>query len=126
MAEFKAAYPFQDDVLNLPVADRDQACGWYAEHFALQEIERTESPTRRVVMARDDAKIGFAENGGDSSQDGAAILVSDILGLRDEFVERGLEIGNWRIDERDGQKFQVFFVVAPDELCFYFHEPIED
>ena len=32
---------------------------------------------------------------------------------------------NWRVDERDGQKYQVFFVVAPDGLCYYFHEPIE-
>ena len=26
--------------------------------------------------------------------------------------------------ERDGEKFQVFFVVAPDGLCYYFHQPI--
>jgi len=33
---------------------------------------------------------------------------------------------NWRIDEQDGRKLQVFFVIAPDGLCFYFHEPLAD
>ena len=27
---------------------------------------------------------------------------------------------------RDGQKLQVFFAVAPDGLCYYFHEPIKN
>jgi hypothetical protein len=25
---------------------------------------------------------------------------------------------------KNGQRFQVFFVVAPDGLCYYFHEPV--
>ena len=28
--------------------------------------------------------------------------------------------------ERDGKKYQVFFVVAPDRLCYYFHRPLEN
>jgi hypothetical protein len=28
------------------------------------------------------------------------------------------------VDERDGKKYQVFFVVAPDGLCYYFHQRI--
>ena len=28
---------------------------------------------------------------------------------------------NWRVDERDGERYQVLFVVAPDGLCYYFH-----
>jgi hypothetical protein len=34
-------------------------------------------------------------------------------------------VGNSRIDERNSQKLQVFFAVAPDGLCNYFHEPLE-
>jgi hypothetical protein len=30
------------------------------------------------------------------------------------------QIANWRIDEQNGEEFQVFFVVAPDGLCYYF------
>ena len=30
----------------------------------------------------------------------------------------------WWIDEHEGEKRQVFFVVAPDRLCYYFYQPI--
>lgn len=76
-------------------------------------------------MERDGTRIGFAINGGDASQDGAAILVTDIHRAREEIEANGVETGNWRVDERDGRKLQVFFVVAPDGLCYYFHQPIE-
>jgi hypothetical protein len=61
---------------------------------------------------------------GDASQDGAAILVSGIEGVRWELESKGVSIGDWRIDERNGKKFQVFFVVLPDGLCYYFHEAL--
>lgn len=122
---FKAAYPFQNDVLTLPVKDLDTAVAWYGSAFGLKEVERRTAPHRTVIMERDGAQIGFAITGADASQDGAAILVHDIHKAKEELASKGIEIGNWRIDERDGQKFQVFFVVAPDELCFYFHQPIE-
>jgi catechol 2,3-dioxygenase-like lactoylglutathione lyase family enzyme len=123
-ARFKAAYPYQKDVLALPVTDLDEASRWYCEHFGMVEVERTASPAPTVILERDDARIGFAINGGDASQDGAAVLVSNIRLIKDELERKGANIGNWRIDERNGQKFQVFFVVAPDGLCYYFHEPI--
>ena len=48
-------------------------------------------------------------------------------GLRQSELEsRGVNVGNWRVDQRDGQKLQVFFAVAPDGLCYYFHEPIKN
>ena len=122
---FKAAYPFQDDVLALPVEDVDRAAEWYGERFGLREVERRQSPVPTVILERDGARIGFAVNGGDASQDGAAILVEDIARVRDELEAKGVSTGNWRIDERDDGKYQVFFVVAPDGLCFYFHERVE-
>jgi catechol 2,3-dioxygenase-like lactoylglutathione lyase family enzyme len=124
--QFKAAYPYQDDVLALPVADLDSAARWYSEHFGMREVERRGAPVPTVVLERDGTRIGFAVNGGDPGQEGAAILASNIGGLRDELEARGVKTGNWRVDERDGKKFQVFFVVAPDGLCYYFHEPLEE
>lgn len=50
--------------------------------------------------------------------------MTDIARARDELASRGIEAKNWRVDERDGKKLQVFFVVAPDGLCFYFHQPL--
>jgi hypothetical protein len=76
-------------------------------------------------MERDGVRIGFSVNGGDSSQEGAGILVSDIHAARAELESTGVKIGNWRVEERDGKRFQVFFVVAPDGLCYYFHQPVE-
>ena len=122
---YKAAYPFQEDVLALPVEDIDRAAEWYGERFGLREVERRQSPVPTVILERDGARIGFAVNGGDASQDGAAILVEDIARVRDELEAKGVSTGNWRIDERDDGKYQVFFVVAPDGLCYYFHERVE-
>ena len=125
MKLFEAAFPFADDVLALPVKDIDVAAEYYADAFGLIEVERHNDPVPTVIMERDGARIGFAVNGGDASQDGAAILVIDIQRVRDEIEGNGVETGNWRVDERDGQRYQVFFVIAPDGLCYYFHQPID-
>jgi catechol 2,3-dioxygenase-like lactoylglutathione lyase family enzyme len=120
---FKAAFPYQKDVLALPVADLDTAARWYATSFGLTEIERRTVPHPTVILERDGVRFGFAINGGDASQDGAAILVSDIERAKRELAANGVKIGESRIDERNGRKLQVFFVIAPDGLCYYFHQP---
>lgn len=123
---FKAAFPYQQEVMALPVTDLDQASAWYSKHFGMVEVERREQPVPTVVLERDGTRIGFAINGGDASQDGAAVLVTGIEALREEFVANGLQLDEGRNDERDGKTFRVFFVVAPDGLCYYFHEPISE
>ena len=124
-ARFKAAFPYQRDILALPVVDVDAAARWYTESFGMAEVERRDQPAPTVILERDGTRIGFSVNGGDASQDGAAILVSGIGEMRNELEARGVKTGNWRVDERNGQKLQVFFVVAPDGLCYYFHEPLQ-
>lgn len=124
MRLFEAAFPFQDDVLALPVEDIDTAAGFYAKAFGLVEVERRDEPVPTVIMERDGTRIGFAINGGDASNDGAAILVTDINRAREELEANGAAPGEGRVDERDGERFQVFFVVAPDGLCFYFHQKV--
>lgn len=122
---FQKAAGYQGDALALPVSDLDRASTWYSHHFGMHEVERRESPHPSVVLERDGVRLGFSLNGGDASQDGAAILVGDILGMKAELEANGIAIGDLRVDERDGQKFNVFFVVAPDGLCYYFHEPTD-
>lgn len=122
--KFEAAFPFQGDVLALPVVDLDATADWYAQAFDMVEVERKDQPNPTVILERDDVQIGFAINGGDASQEGAAIRVANIQGIKAELESKGVEIGNWRVDERDGKRFQVFFVVAPDGLCYCFNEPI--
>ncbi len=122
---FKSASPYQNDVLALPVTDLDTASNWYSKHFGMVEVERHGDPVPTVILERDGTRLGFAINGGDASQDGAAIRVANIQQIKGELESNGVSIGNWRVDDRDGQKLQVFFVVAPDGLCYYFHEPID-
>jgi len=122
---FEGAFPYADDILALPVEDIDRASAWYRDAFGLNEVERRDQPVPTVILERDGVRIGFAVNGGDASNDGAAILVTDILRARQEVEANGVETGNWRVDEMDGKKFQVFFVIAPDGLCYYFHQPLE-
>ena len=121
---YEAAYPFAKDVLALPVEDIDRAAAWYGPRFGLVEAQRAAAPVPTVIMERDGVRIGFAVNGGDASNEGAAILVTDIHRARSELEANGVTIANWRVDERDGKKYQVFFVVAPDGLCYYFHQPL--
>jgi len=123
-AAFAAASPYQDDILALPVADIDVASTWYSEKFGMREVERRDQPAPTVILEREGVQIGFAANGGDPSQDGAALQVRNIGAMREELESKGVPTANWRIDERDGQQLQVFFVVAPDGLCYYFYEPI--
>lgn len=123
-SQFKKVFPFQKDVLGLPVNNLDDASAWYSNAFGMKEVKRVDEPNPTVILKRDDVEIGFSINGEDSSQDGAAILVSGIEQIKEELEAKGIEIGNWRVDEREGKKFQVFFVVAPDGLCFYFHQPV--
>ncbi len=122
---FKAAFPYQDDVLALPVENLDQASQWYAKALGLAEVERRDSPVPTVIMQRDGVQIGFAINGGDASNDGAAVLVTDIERARRELQANGLNPGDSRVDDHNGKKVSVFFLIAPDGLCFYFHQPID-
>ena len=121
---FKAAYPYQQDVLALPVSDINTASEWYSEHFDMVEVERKETPVPTVLLERDGVQVGFAVNGGDPTQEGAAILVDHIEEVKKTLEARGVQVGDWQIDERDGNKLRVFFVIAPDGLCYYFHAPL--
>ena len=121
---FKAAYPYQNNVLALPITDLNAASTWYSKHFGMVEVERFDRPVPTVILERDGTRLGFSINGGDASQDGAAVLVSGIHELKNEFEFNGVKIGSMQVEERDGGKLQLFFVVAPDGLCYYFHEPM--
>ena len=122
---FLAAYPYQDDVLTLPVDNLDTAALYYTNAFGMREKERFRTPIPTVVLERDGTRSGFASTGEDPSQDGAAILVSDIAAAKKLLRDQGIAVGDERTDERDGQRFSVFFVIAPDGLCFYFHQLID-
>ena len=123
---FKNAFPYQEDVLALPVVDLDAAAQWYRNAFGLREVERRDQPHHAVILERDGVRIGFALSGGDASQDGAAIQVSDIHRAKEQIRAAGLAVADVQNEERNGERRYVFFVVAPDGLCFCFYQPISD
>ena len=57
--QFQRAFPFQDDVLALPVVDLDAASQWYSKCFGMTEVDRRDDPHPTVILERDGAQIGF-------------------------------------------------------------------
>ena len=120
----RKAYGYQGDNLNLPVANVEQAIPFYTSVLGFTVISRGESPLRSALLGRDDVRIGIVESGGDSSQDGCAFHVDGLEELFDEFKRNGLqkEISEFDVEEQDGVPWKVFYVVAPDGLCYWFGE----
>ena len=49
---FEQAFPYQQDVLALPVADLDRAAEWYGRAFGMREVERRVAPVPTVILER--------------------------------------------------------------------------
>jgi len=123
-AELKNAWGYKGDNLNLPVANLDTSIPFYERVMGFRVVSRSESPHKSAVLARDGIQIGLAENGGDPTQDGCAFEVDDADSVFTEFKSKGLdkELSNFSFEQRNGVDWKVFFVVAPDGLCYWFGE----
>ena len=124
MATLQKAFGYQDDNMALPVQDLAAALPFYETVFGFRVLSRSETPFKSAVLVRDEVQIGFAENGGDPTQDGCAFHVKDLEALFAEFTANGLqkERSEFDIEEHDGVPWKVFYVVAPDGLCYWFGE----
>lgn len=118
------AWGYQGDKMNLPVRDLAAALPFYETVLGFQVVSRTDAPHRSAVLTRDDVRIGLAENGGDPSQDGCAFHVRGLESLFEEFRSNGLqkEQRDFDVEHQDGIAWKVFYVVAPDGLCYWFGE----
>ena len=119
-AVFKSTWPYQGDAMSLPVENVDQAIPFYETVMGFKVVARNDSPPKSAVLARDDIKIGLAENGGDPTQDGCFFEVDNAETAFAELKANGLknEKADFRIDQYGDKKFKVFFVIAPDGLCY--------
>src|SRR5882762_6213647 len=119
-AVFKTASPYAEDVLNLPVADVESAIPFYETIMGFKVVSRNDSPCKSAVLTRDSIQIGLAENGGDPSQEGCFFEVDNAEAAFEELKSNGLkkEEADFRIDQYGDTSFKVFFVVAPDGLCY--------
>lgn len=119
------AFGYQGNAMSLPVASVEAAVPFYETVLGFRVVSRADSPYRSAVLGRDDVQIALAENGGDATQDGCAFHVQDVQALFAEFKANGLqkELGELDIERRnDGSAWKVFYVVAPDGLCYWFGE----
>ena len=119
-AVFKTAAPYADDAMNLPVEDLDSAIPYYEKTFGFRVVSRQDAPHKSVVLARDNIQIGLAENGGDPTQEGCFFEVDNAEAAFGELKRNGLakEEADFRIDRYGDTSYRVFFVVAPDGLCY--------
>ena len=106
--------------MNLPVGDLAQAIPYYETVMGFHVVSRQDSPCRSATLARDDIQIGLAENGGDPTQDGCFFEVDDVEAAFSELKSNGFDSKepNYRIDQHGDISYRVFFVVAPDGLCY--------
>ena len=123
-AELKSASGYQGDNMNLPVKDVDAAIPFYETVMGFRVLSHSESPRRSAVLGRDGVRIALVENGGDPSQDGCAFEVDDAELLFGELKTNGLqrELSKFNVEQHGGTSWKVFYVVAPDGLCYWFGE----
>jgi catechol 2,3-dioxygenase-like lactoylglutathione lyase family enzyme len=119
-AVFKSASPYADDAMNLPVENVESAIPFYETIMGFRLVSRSDSPCKSAVLGRDDIQIGLAENGGDPSQEGCFFEVDNAEAAFAELKSNGFEKEDpgYRIDQYGEKKFKVFFVIAPDGLCY--------
>lgn len=118
------AFGYQRDNMNLPVADLAAALPFYETVLGFRVVSRSDAPLQCAVLARDGVQMRLAENGGDPSQDGCAFHVTGLEALLSEFKKNGLqkEISEFSRETHGDAVWKVFYVVAPDGLCYWFGE----
>ena len=119
-ARFKTAVPYQTDAMNLPVANLEAAIPFYESIMGFRVVSRNDSPHKSANLGRDGIQIGLAENGGDPTQEGCFFEVDNAEAAFSELRSNGLkkEEAGFRIDRYGDTAYKVFFVVAPDGLCY--------
>jgi predicted enzyme related to lactoylglutathione lyase len=119
-AVFQTAWPYAEDEMNLPVEDLEAAIPFYETVMGFQVLSRNDAPHKSAVLSRDDIRIGLAENGGDPTQEGCFFEVDNVEAAFGELKANGLEREepNFSIEKHGETSHKVFFVIAPDGLCY--------
>lgn len=123
-ATLKNAWGYQGNNMELPVGNVETAIPFYEQVMGFRVESRSDEPHASAVLERNGIRIGLAENGGDPTQDGCAFEVDNVETLFAEFKSNGLEkeISEFDTEENDGKTWKVFYVVAPDGLCYWLGE----
>ena len=117
--KFFRAAPYADDAMNLPVRDIEAAIPFYESKMGFNVESRSDDGCRRVVLERDTIQIGLAENGGDPSQEGCFFEVDDVDAAAAELrsYDPSLNV-DLKTQQHGETTYRLFFVIAPDGLCY--------
>ena len=123
-AVLEKVFGYQGDNMNLPVRNVVAALPFYETVLGFRVVSRSDTPHKSAVLARDQIQMRLAENGGDPAQDGCAFHVKDLAALFVEFQANGLnkDIREFKTEQHGDAAWKVFYVVAPDGLCYWFGE----
>lgn len=123
---FKKVVPYQKDAKNLPVANVEAAIPFYETIMGFQLVSRSETPFKSALLERDGLQIGLAENGGDPTQDGCFFEVDNAETAFDELKANGLDREKPDFTfQRYARPYKMFFVTAPDGLCYCLAELLQ-
>ena len=119
-AIFKNAWPYQQDKMNLPVKDVQTSIPFYETIMGFRVVSKRSEPPKMAVLERDNVQIGLTENGGDPTQDGCFIEVDNVTAALEELRSNELdkEVSGFSTQKHGQTSWKVFFVVAPDGLCY--------
>lgn len=127
-AQYRTAFPYQDDKMNLPVRELETALPFYTGIMGFEVINQSEVPVKSAILKRDDITIGLAENGGDPEQEGCFFEVDDVECAFAELKTNGLMKPNpdMQLQKNGDTTWRMFFVLAPDGLCYCLGEKVTD
>jgi len=122
------AWPYLKDKMNLPVHDLESAIPFYTTVLGFKLIDKTSTPLPYAELARDNVRMGLAVNGGDPGQEGCFFEVDQAETAFAEFKSNGLnkEISGMAIEKHGDTSWKVFYIVAPDGLCYCFGEKLSE
>ncbi|GAB3031869.1 VOC family protein [Spirosoma pulveris] len=123
-AILKNAWPYQQDRMNLPVANLKNALPFYETILGFRVLSCCETPQASAILERDGIQIGLTENGGDPQQDGCFFEVDDVEMILAELRATGFDkiSPDFQQQQFGDVRWKVLFIVAPDELCYSFGE----
>lgn len=120
-AVYLNASPYKEDRrMNLPVNNITAAAPFYTNIMNFRKVSSQEEPVATIVFERDSVQIAIAENGGDPTQEGCFFEVDNVEEALKELQLNGLkkEMSEIGIEKHATTSWKVFYVVAPDGLCY--------
>ena len=123
-ATIQQVWPYQHDAQHLPVENLEAALPFYETVLGFQVVARTNTPHPSATLSRDAVQIGLTQNGGDPTQDGCFFDVDDVEKAYAELKANGLQKDqpDFGSQTYGTTHWKVFFIVAPDGLCYCFGE----